>query len=71
MVSVGDNMFGSQFFVTLDDDLDYLDGKHAVFGEVTEGMEVIEKFNSVISDDDHRPFQDIRITVSIICAINK
>jgi hypothetical protein len=24
MVSIGDNMFGSQFFVTLDDDLDYL-----------------------------------------------
>jgi len=64
MVCSGENMFGSQFFLTLDDELDYLDGKHAVFGEISEGMDVVDKFNEIISDDDHRPYQDIRITVS-------
>ncbi len=66
MVAVGENMFGSQFFFTLEDDLDQLDGKHAVFGEVTEGFEVIDKFNKVISDEEHRPFQDVRITHTVI-----
>ncbi len=62
----GDNMFGSQFFVTLEDDLDYLDARHSVFGEVAEGFEVIEKFNKVISDEEHRPYQDIRITHTVV-----
>ncbi len=58
MVRMGDdNVFGSQFFITLEEDLDYLDGKHSVFGEVAEGEEVIEKFNKVISDEEHRPYQ--------------
>lgn len=30
----GDDMHGSQFFITLADGLDYLDGKHTVFGQV-------------------------------------
>jgi len=29
---------GSQFFITLGDNIDYLDGKHAVFGHVVEGL---------------------------------
>ena len=38
-------MNASQFYVTLADDLDYLDEKHTVFGEVAEGM---------LPADDHR-----------------
>ena len=64
--AAGDNMFGSQFFITLEEELDYLDGRHAVFGEVAEGFEVIDKFNKVISDDEHRPYQDIRITHTVV-----
>lgn len=66
MVAVSENMFGSQFFVTLDDNLDYLNQDHCVFGEITEGHEILEKFNEVISDDNHRPYQDIRITHTVI-----
>lgn len=50
----------SQFFITLGDDLDYLDGQHTVFGEVVEGFEVLDKINDAICDDEHRPYQDIR-----------
>ena len=68
MVTVGDNMFGSQFFVTLNENLDYLDGQgHSVFGEVVEGMDdMIQVLNETICDGDHRPYQDIRITHIVI-----
>jgi len=68
MVHAGDNMFGSQFFITLDNDLDYLDGQgHCVFGEVVEGLdEIIQIFNETICDSDNIPYQDIRITHTVI-----
>ncbi len=68
MVTVGDNMFGSQFFITLDNDLDYLDGQgHCVFGEVVEGLEeIVQTFNETICDTESRPYQDIRITHMVI-----
>ncbi|ORX61598.1 cyclophilin-like protein [Hesseltinella vesiculosa] len=57
---------GSQFFITLADDLDYLDGKHTVFGRVEEGMEVIDKLNESYCDAQGRPFRDIRIRHTVI-----
>merc|ERR1712029_1320832 len=68
MVTVGDNMFGSQFFLTLDENLDYLDSQgHCVFGEVVEGLdEIVQVLNETICDSDHRPYQDIRITHMIV-----
>lgn len=48
------------------DDLDYLDGQHTVFGEVVEGFEVLDKINDAICDDEHRPYQDIRINHTVI-----
>ena len=52
---------GSQFFITLGDNIEYLDGKHAVFGHVVEGLETLDKLNDVFVDQDGRPFKDIRI----------
>ncbi|XP_046849071.1 peptidyl-prolyl cis-trans isomerase-like 4 [Xenia sp. Carnegie-2017] len=66
MVNNGQDMHGSQFFITLGDDLDYLDGKHTVFGEVAEGFNVLEKLNETICDDGHRPYQDVRITHTVV-----
>ncbi|KAG6919769.1 hypothetical protein DXG01_001608 [Tephrocybe rancida] len=57
---------GSQFFVTLGDNIDYLDGKHAVFGHVVEGFETLDKLNDVFTDQDGRPFKDIRIRHVVI-----
>ncbi|PIL37488.1 hypothetical protein GSI_01182 [Ganoderma sinense ZZ0214-1] len=52
---------GSQFFITLGDNIEYLDGKHAVFGHVVEGLETLDKLNDVFVDQDGRPLKDIRI----------
>lgn len=62
MVNCGENMLGSQFFFTLSEDLDYLDGEHCVFGEVVEGFDIVEVLNETICDSEHRPYQDVRIT---------
>lgn len=67
---VGDKngMLGSQFFITLGDELSYLDGEHCVFGEVTEGSNLLHTLNEVICDEEGRPFQDVRIThMAILC----
>ncbi|KAL6307159.1 cyclophilin-like domain-containing protein [Sparassis latifolia] len=52
---------GSQFFITLADEIDYLDGKHAVFGHVVEGLDTLEKLNEVFTDQEGRPLKDVRI----------
>ncbi|KAI0265083.1 cyclophilin-like domain-containing protein [Gloeopeniophorella convolvens] len=52
---------GSQFFITLSDGIEYLDGKHAVFGHVVEGLDTLDKINEVFVDQGGRPFKDIRI----------
>ena len=66
MVNNGSDMFGSQFLITTSDDLDYLDGKHVVFGEVSEGFETLTKINEAFCDDEHRPFRDIRIFHTVV-----
>ena len=47
MANKKENMNGSQFYITLRDDISYLDKKHTVFGQVTEGLEILEKINEV------------------------
>jgi len=66
MVNVGDNMLGSQFFITLRDNIDYLDDGHCVFGEVVEGQEALLSINDAICDENHIPYQDIRISHTVI-----
>lgn len=63
----GSAVAGSQFFITLADaPLDYLNGKHAVFGRVVEGLDVLDKINAALADDSGRPYRDIRIKHTII-----
>lgn len=66
MVNCGDNMLGSQFYITLGSELQSLDNEHCIFGEIAEGLEVIQGFNKTICDKDHRPYQDIRISHTVI-----
>jgi peptidyl-prolyl cis-trans isomerase-like 4 len=64
--SGGGGVIGSQFFITMGENLDYLDGKYTVFGKVAEGMEVLEKINAAYTDSEFRPFKDIRIKHTIV-----
>ncbi|KAG6818742.1 hypothetical protein H0H93_002198 [Arthromyces matolae] len=61
---------GSQFFVTLADNIEYLDGKHAVFGHIVEGFDTLDKINDVYTDQDGRPFKDIRIRHVVILGLS-
>ncbi|KAK1583038.1 hypothetical protein Q3G72_020503 [Acer saccharum] len=61
MASAGENLNASQFYITLRDDLDYLDGKHTVFGEVAEGFETLTRINEAYVDEKNRPYKNIRI----------
>ncbi|KAG7260629.1 hypothetical protein CRUP_036988 [Coryphaenoides rupestris] len=64
MVNNGNKQHGSQFLITTADGLDYLDGVHTVFGEVTEGLDVLDKINQTFVDQHFVPFQDIRVVLA-------
>ncbi|KAL9147038.1 hypothetical protein ABFS82_13G149300 [Erythranthe guttata] len=61
MASAGENLNASQFYITLREDLDYLDGKHTVFGEVAEGLETLTRINEAYADEKDKPYKNIRI----------
>ncbi|KAL3643149.1 cytochrome P450 monooxygenase 59 [Castilleja foliolosa] len=61
MASAGENLNASQFYITLRDDLDYLDGKHTVFGEIAEGLDTLTRINETYVDEKSRPYKNIRI----------
>ncbi|KAI4851735.1 cyclophilin-like protein [Aureobasidium sp. EXF-8845] len=60
-INPDDRFAASQFIITLGDNLDLLDGKAAIFGEVVEGFDALEKINTAFVDDKGRPLKDIRI----------
>ena len=39
----------------------HLDGQYTVFGEVVEGLDVVDRIQQVFTDDYHRPVDDVRI----------
>ncbi|XP_070116458.1 peptidyl-prolyl cis-trans isomerase E isoform X3 [Equus caballus] len=59
MANSGPNTNGSQFFLTCDK-TDWLDGKHVVFGEVTEGLDVLQQIEAQGSKDG-KPKQKVII----------
>lgn len=43
-----------------------LDGKYTVFGECIEGFETIDKIAALKTDENHRPFTDVKIKVTVL-----
>jgi peptidyl-prolyl cis-trans isomerase A (cyclophilin A) len=58
MANAGPNTNGSQFFVTTAA-TEWLTGKHTIFGEVTEGYDVVEAISKVATGPQDRPREDV------------
>jgi peptidyl-prolyl cis-trans isomerase A (cyclophilin A) len=65
MANAGPNTNGSQFFITVAP-TEWLTGRHTIFGEVVEGMEIAEKISKVARNGMDKPHKDVVIESLVI-----
>jgi peptidyl-prolyl cis-trans isomerase B (cyclophilin B) len=58
MANSGPNTNGSQFFVVTAEEAPWLDGKHTVFGRVTDGMDAVDAIEAAPTNDADRPVDE-------------
>ena len=65
MANSGPNTNGSQFFISLAP-TQWLDGKHAVFGRVSGGINVVQRMGMLATDNNDKPLEDVKIVKAFV-----